>query len=235
MAPRSGLILTRRRRAAAGWEEFSANATATQIVTTAVDARGYFALLDRGPQATSRQLAEFSLVERAQAGDETAFTALVADRQDRLFRLAWSILRDDADARDAAQETCIKAWRELPRLRDPDRFDAWLTRSLVNRCRDMLRSRKRTTVREIRMDSTPAASGFASSSDLGDDFADADAIRRAFARLKPDDRTYLALHYADGLSVAEIAATVGAPVGTVKWRLSRARDALERQLAREAR
>jgi DNA-directed RNA polymerase specialized sigma24 family protein len=59
-------------------------------------------------------------------------------RQDQLYRLAWSIVRDDDDALDAAQETCIAAWRELPSLRDPERFDAWLSRSMVNRCRDVL-------------------------------------------------------------------------------------------------
>jgi RNA polymerase sigma-70 factor (ECF subfamily) len=180
-----------------------------------------------------------SLVERAQAGDETAFTLLVAQRQDQLVRLAWSILRNEADAVDAAQETCIAAWRELPRLRDPERFDAWLTRSLVNRCRDMLRRRRRTTVREIRISDgsqalDPSGGSVGSSAGgIGDAWADADAIRRAFDRLKPDDRTYLALRYGDELSIAEISAIVGAPEGTVKWRLSRARQALERQLARQ--
>jgi RNA polymerase sigma-70 factor (ECF subfamily) len=173
-----------------------------------------------------------SLVERARSGDEAAFTLLVGQRQDQLYRLAWSILRNHADALDAAQETCIAAWRELPRLRDPERFDAWLTRSLVNRCRDVLRQRRRATVREIPIaDDTPASG--ASAGGVGDAFVDAESIRRALGRLNADDRTYLSLHYAEDRSVAEIAAIVGAPDGTVKWRLSRARQALERQLARE--
>ncbi len=175
-----------------------------------------------------------SLVERAQGGDEAAFTVLVSQRQGQLCRLAWSILRNEADALDAAQETCIAAWRELPRLRDPARFDAWLTRSLVNRCRDMLRRRRRMAVREIRMTTQVQGSG-ASTGGVGDAFADADAIRAAFEHLNADERTYLALHYAEDRSVAEIAAIVGAPEGTVKWRLSRARQALDRQLARQAR
>jgi RNA polymerase sigma-70 factor (ECF subfamily) len=180
------------------------------------------------------ELGDTSLVGRAQAGDEAAFTLLVDQRGDRLFRTAWAILRNDADARDAAQETCINAWRELPRLRDPERFDAWLTRSLVNRCRDMLRTRKRSTIREIRMEADAGSSG-ATGGGVGDGFADSDAIRRAFAQLNPTDRTYLSLHYADGRPIAEIAAIVGAPSGTVKWRLSRARSALEQKLAREDR
>jgi RNA polymerase sigma factor (sigma-70 family) len=175
-----------------------------------------------------------SLVERARTGDEAAFTALIVQRQDQLYRLAWSILRDDGDALDAAQETCIAAWRELPSLRDPERFDAWLSRSLVNRCRDVLRRRRRTRIREIRLETDPPSSA-ASPGGVGDEFMGSDAIRHAFGRLKADDRLYLALHYAEGRSVAEIATLVHAPEGTVKWRLSRARKALEQQLARAQR
>jgi RNA polymerase sigma-70 factor (ECF subfamily) len=176
-----------------------------------------------------------SLVERAQTGDEDAFTLLISQRQSQLYRLAWSILRNDADALDAAQETCINAWRELPRLRDPDRFDAWLTRSLVNRCRDRLRGRKRVSVREIRVDPDASSGAAVSDGGVGDEFVDADAIRRAFSHLDPIDRSYLALHHAEGRSLAEIAAILGAPEGTIKWRLAKARAALEKHLAREER
>jgi RNA polymerase sigma-70 factor (ECF subfamily) len=193
------------------------------------------------PNGVARVRERASLVERAQEGDEAAFTLLVSQRQDQLIRLAWSILRNEADAVDAAQETCIAAWRELPRLRAPERFDAWLTRSLVNRCRDMLRRRRRTTIREIRIPDgsltlDPSGGSLGSSAGgIGDAWVDADAIRRAFDRLKPDDRTYLALHYAEDRSIAEISAIVGAPEGTVKWRLSKARRALEGLLARQER
>src|SRR6187401_2012558 len=84
-----------------------------------------------------------SLVSRAQAGDQVAFTRLIDERHQQLYRTAWAILRNDADALDATQDTCLGAWRELPRLRDPECFDAWLTRSLVNLCRTALRSRRR--------------------------------------------------------------------------------------------
>ena len=184
---------------------------------------------------TDRARAELaSLVVRAQPGSESAFAELIDQRKHRLYRTAWAILRNDADAYDATQDACISAWRELRRLREPERFDAWLTRSLVNRCRTMLRSRRRTSVREISLDPD---SGDDPSSDggLGHEFADSDAIRRAFARLSADERMYLGLHYGDERPSAEIARLVGAPSGTVKWRLSRARAALERQLARERR
>ena len=191
--------------------------------------------MDRGPLAFAGRVEDdASLVRRAQAGDERAFTLLVNQHQNQLVRTAWAILRNDADALDAAQETCINAWRELPRLRDATRFDAWLMRSLVNRCRDMLRARKRVAVREIRVGSELEAAR-ASAGGIGDEFSEADAIRRAFDNLKADDRTYIALHYAQGRSITEIAELVGAPEGTVKWRLSRARKAFDRQLARQAR
>src|SRR6187549_4060861 len=93
-----------------------------------------------------------SLVSRAQAGDQIAFTRLINERHQHLYRTAWAILRNDSDALDATQETCLGAWRELPRLRDPARFDAWLMRSLVNRCRTALRSRKRVSVREVQLE-----------------------------------------------------------------------------------
>jgi RNA polymerase sigma-70 factor (ECF subfamily) len=171
------------------------------------------------------------IIKLAQAGVESAFAELIKDRHGRLYRTAWAILRNEADAFDAVQETCVSAWQQLPRLRDLSAFDAWLTRSLVNRCRTMLRSRRRTAVREVSLGDDGQVVAPATEGGLGG-FADAQAIRLAFARLKPDERTYLALHYAEGRSITEIATLLGAPEGTIKWRLSRARDALQRQLAR---
>lgn len=176
-----------------------------------------------------------SLVARAQAGDQVAFTRLIDDRHQQLYRTAWAILRNDADALDATQETCLGAWRELPRLRDPQRFDAWLMRSLVNRCRTALRSRKRVEVREIQLDPSVGLEVPSADRDMGDALAANEAIRRAFARLSPEQRTYLVLHYVEHRSIAEIAAIDNAPEGTVKWRLSEARRALETRLARENR
>lgn len=176
-----------------------------------------------------------ALVSRAQAGDEAAFTLLVERHRDSAYRTAWAILRNDADALDAAQETFINAWKELGRLRDPSRFDAWLTRSLVNRCRSVLRSRRRSSIREVTLlvsdqpDATNSGAG-----GIGG-FEETDSIRHAFERLPADHRTYLVLHYVEGRPISEIGLIVGAPAGTVKWRLSEARRALERNLARENR
>ena len=176
-----------------------------------------------------------SLVVRAQAGDEQAFTLLVERHRHSVYRTAWAILRNDADALDAAQETFIGAWKELGRLRDPDRFEAWLTRSLVNRCRTVLRSRRRSSVREVTLVASDEPNAGTGGGGLGGSFEESDSIRHAFERLSVDQRTYLVLHYVEGRPIAEIGMVVGAPVGTVKWRLSEARRALERNLAREDR
>jgi len=176
-----------------------------------------------------------SLVTRAQAGDQVAFTRLISERQHELYRTAWAILRNDQDALDATQDACLGAWRQLPKLRDPARFDAWLMRSLVNRCRTALRSRRRASVREIHLEPTAGTELPSGARDIDESFANSDAIRIAFGRLNTDQRTYLVLHYVEHRPITEIAAIVGAPEGTVKWRLSEARRALENRLAREDR
>ena len=75
-----------------------------------------------------------ALVERARAGDEEAFASLARGAGDRLLAIAYRILRDLGLAEDAVQQTLVLAWRELPALRDVDKFDAWLRRLLVNAC-----------------------------------------------------------------------------------------------------
>jgi len=79
------------------------------------------------------------LLRRAGAGDQAAFAAILDRVGDGILRRALAILRDEADARDATQETLLRIWRELPRLRSEDRFEAWVDRILMNVCRDRLR------------------------------------------------------------------------------------------------
>ncbi len=163
------------------------------------------------------------LLLRARAGDGEAFELIVQQRGEHLFRTALAILGSGADALDATQESFIAAWRRLADLRDVDRFDAWLGRILINQCRMALRRRGR--VREVALSEAtdgppgrptddPAVDGF------GREFDD------AFARLSADQRAILVLHHLHGYGVAEIAAWLGVPSGTVKWRLHRARLAL---------
>jgi RNA polymerase sigma-70 factor (ECF subfamily) len=172
-----------------------------------------------------------AVITRARAGDTAAFELLLAPRLDPLFRSAWAILGNEADARDATQDACLSAWRELPRLRDIDRFDAWLGRVLVNSCRMLLRRRGR--VREIAI---PDSFDLAAPTSRGPSSVDeADLVARAFDRVDPDARALLVLHHLRHEPVARIAAVLGVPVGTVKWRLHAARGALERALEGEAR
>ncbi|MFI5040881.1 MAG: RNA polymerase sigma factor [Acidimicrobiales bacterium] len=169
------------------------------------------------------------LVRRAARGDALAFESLLATRADGAFRVARAMLGDESEARDATQDAFVSAWHELPRLRDPEAFDAWLRRILVNACRAQMRVRKR--VREIRLDLIvdPAAPGPGLSEQLGD----TDVLAHAFDRLDGDKRALLVLHYLERTSIAEIAASLGIPTGTVKWRLHDAREALQRALVAE--
>jgi RNA polymerase sigma-70 factor (ECF subfamily) len=179
---------------------------------------------------------ERALVERARSGDRAAFDALVRRRIDAVYRTSLAILGDQADAADATQESFVSAWYHRDALRDPDSFDAWLGRINLNACRAQLRRRSRTAVRELRLPEPedglePASAERA----LDDTTAAADVFDRAFARLSVDDRAVLVLHHLQERPVAEIAAVLGAPEGTIKSRLHRARAALESALAKESR
>jgi RNA polymerase sigma-70 factor (ECF subfamily) len=193
--------------------------------------------MDRTVESVAPDLAlgagEVDLVRRAQAGDADAFDVLLAGRVTTAYQTAWAILRDEADARDAAQETFFQVWRDLPRLRDPEKFDAWAGRILHNRCMTLLRRRRSSAVREVRVEEWDSAAYSSGRHHLADAHAESDAIRRAFARLTSDQRVLLAFHHVHGRSVADLATITGAPSGTVKWRLHHARQALERALERE--
>ena len=185
------------------------------------------------PEALLRgSTSEQSLVELARAGDDHAFELLLDAQLDRAYRTALAILRTDWDARDACQEVFLAAWRQLPSLRDPTRFRVWLDRIVVNECRSLLR-RRRSRVREIALDDD-TDSGRHSVAEMPA-IEDIDIVRRAFARLSPDQRTILALHHAEQRPVKEIAAILAIPTGTVMWRLHSARRALERGLRDAAR
>ena len=178
---------------------------------------------------------DVALVRLAQRGDTAAFDRLAAARIDHAYRLAVSILRSESDARDVVQETFVAAWRELPRLRDPASLDPWLDRILVNACRMTLRHRRVVSLREVQADDGdhPSADGGTAAPD--DTVADVDLVRRAMARLDVAKRAILVLHHVEDRPLAEIAAILDIPVGTVKWRLHRARAALERALEEESR
>ena len=185
----------------------------------------------------SAMAAPADLVERARSGDRIAFEALVEGRLDQAFRTARAILGNEADARDATQEAFLHAWRDLPRLRDPERFDAWLGRILVNSCRQALRGRRRRSVREIAASDLfdPVETVPTSDEPPDEALAASDALERAFERLSVDERAILVLHHLERRPLSEIAATLAIPTGTAKSRLHAARHALERALEAELR
>jgi RNA polymerase sigma-70 factor (ECF subfamily) len=193
--------------------------------------------LGMGPGLASAR-AQDALLDRAAHGQPEAFDTLIRPRLDKLYRMALTITRSDADARDAVQEACVLAWRELPRLRQRDRFDSWLAQILVNACRGHLRKQRRLRVREVGVEDvvTEASAAVAYHTGGGqEEVAEIDLIRRAFERLDGDTRALIAMHYVEQRPIAEISRVMGQPAGTIKWRLSNARRALDKALEAERR
>ena len=166
------------------------------------------------------------LVRRAQRGDHDAFAVLAGAFVARLDAAARLMLRDHDLARDAVQDGFIRAWRNLPSLRDPDRFEAWL-RSLVARsCLDILRRRGRRPVElELRAIEGPAIE------DVSTLTADRELLDAILRRLPPEQRAVVVLRYYFDLEVPDIAATLAIPVGTAKSRLHRSMTAMRTALA----
>ncbi len=174
-----------------------------------------------------------SLVRRAQRGDHDAFATLAHAAIARLDAAARLILRDRELARDAVQETLIGAWRNLPTLRELERFDAWVHRLLVRACIDALRHRKR---RPMEVELTPL--DHAAAGDLARELGDRDLLDQALRRLDPAWRAIVVLHYYLGMPLPEAAATLGIPLGTAKSRLHRSlglmRSSITNDLAPES-
>lgn len=170
------------------------------------------------------------LVERAQGGDHEAFEALTGAVFDRLYAIAQRILRDVDRSEDAVQECLVRAWRDIRGLRDPDRFDAWLYRLLVNACRDEGRRLRRSAANLRLLIPDQATPG-----DPFGEIADRDQLERGFRRLTIEQRSVLVLHHYLGMRPAEIAETLGVPVGTIHSRLHYATTALRAGLEADAR
>ena len=169
------------------------------------------------------------LVDRARHGDREAFGVLAAGAVDRLYAIARLLLRDSNLAEDGTQDALIHAWRDLPKLRDADRFDAWLNQILVRSCTDIGRRRRRwrTEISLVSIEPTEP--------DSVAGLADRDQIERGLRRLNEAQRTILILHFYVGLSANEAAAALEIPVGTAKSRLHYAVEALGAALAADER
>jgi RNA polymerase sigma-70 factor (ECF subfamily) len=165
------------------------------------------------------------LVERAGRGDHEAFAVLVRARIARLDAAARLILHDPELARDAVQDGLVLAWRDLPGLRDGDRFDAWLHRVVIRSCLGVLRRRRRRAIEVELTDQTGPPVG-----DIGSLVIDRDQVDRALRRLDPEWRAVVVVHFFLGLPLTEVADVLGIPVGTAKSRLHRSLQAMRLEL-----
>src|SRR6476659_3995284 len=171
------------------------------------------------------------LVVRARKGDHDAFAVLAGAAISRLSSTGWLMLRDKDRAMDAVQNARVRAWRDLPTLRDPDRFDAWVHRLLVNACIDEIRR-----VRRFRLDiDVTEVTNLPSVADTTSAFADRDQLERGFRRLGPDERAVIVLHHYLDLPLPEVASTLQIPLGTTKSRLYRGLKQMRAALDADAR
>lgn len=189
--------------------------------------------------ALVEQTTDQLLVQRVQAGDQKAFELLVAKYQRRIFRLISRFVRDAALAEDVAQETFLRAYRAIGQFRGDSQFYTWLYRIAVNTAKKSLSDSARDPV--IRESSTISEDGetFVSGEQLTDmETPEAVLASREIARtvnaamdaLPEDLRTAIALREIEGLSYEDIAQVMNCPVGTVRSRIFRAREAIARQL-----
>ena len=170
------------------------------------------------------------LVDRAKRGDEEAFDAIARAVGDRCMGIAHRILRDAHLAEDAVQAALVVAWRELRTLRDPDRFEPWLQRILINECYAEARRRTRwsANVRLLPTDGSVETGGILTVDDR-------DQLERAFRRLTLEQRAVLVFHHYLDLPLPEVATRLDIPLGTAKSRLHHATSALRASLEADAR
>lgn len=169
-------------------------------------------------ELTLEPTSKYSLddVQLAKSGDKLAFQRLIRCHTASMHRLAGSILRNEADIGDAVQESILKAYTNLAKLKDNEMFKSWLFKTLVNECNAILKKKRKTisleTVEELHS--------------KNEDFLDRHHVLAAIGRLEEELKTVVILHYYEGFQVKEISSIAGIPEGTVKSRLSRARKKL---------
>jgi RNA polymerase sigma-70 factor (ECF subfamily) len=181
---------------------------------------------------------DLSLVRRVQRGERGAYDLLVLKYQHKVVKLVMRYLRNPADAEDVAQEAFVKAYRALPQFRGDSAFYTWLYRIAINTAKNALAARERNPVSyELDMHGTDE------SSDMGGRLKDPetpeglalteeirDTVNHAIGELPEDLRTAIVLRELEGMSYEEIAASMDCPVGTVRSRIFRAREAIDRRL-----
>ena len=177
------------------------------------------------------------LVQQAAAGDTAAFETLVERYQQQVYHLTLRMVGNDADAQDLAQEAFVRAWRGLGSFQFTSQFSTWLYRLTSNICIDFLRAQKRRKVVSLTMLRDDEDSQW----DLPDDdplpeqqmiaAEEREALSRAFASLDPEFRQILTLRIVNGCSYQQISQILGIAEGTVKSRISRAREQLRKKMA----
>jgi RNA polymerase sigma-70 factor, ECF subfamily len=178
-------------------------------------------------------------VRRAQEGDVRAFEQLFQQYHRGIYNTIYQMTHNDADAADLTQEVFVRAYRALPRLQTPEAFTSWLYRIAVNLSRNWLRDRGRVRIESLEVPGEEGEEG--STREIADPSGDPAAlaqtrdmqerVQKAIAGLSPDHRQVVMLHHIEGMPVEEIARVMGCSIGTVKSRLSRARENLKRKLA----
>ncbi|MDE2264171.1 MAG: RNA polymerase sigma factor RpoE [Gammaproteobacteria bacterium] len=186
----------------------------------------------------SADVSDLSLVRRVQRGDKGAFDALVLKYQHKLVKLVMRYVRNPAEAEDIAQEAFIKAYRALPQFRGDSAFYTWLYRIAINTAKNAVVSRDRNPVEydldRSNTDESYDMQGRMKDSETPEGLVLTDEIRStvnaAIDALPEDLRTAIVLRELEGLSYEEIAAAMACPVGTVRSRIFRAREAIDRRL-----
>jgi RNA polymerase sigma-70 factor, ECF subfamily len=181
---------------------------------------------------------DLELVRRVQRGERGAYDLLVLKYQHKVVKLVMRYMREPADAEDVAQEAFIKAYRALPQFRGDSAFYTWLYRIAINTAKNALASRDRNpvsyeldmqnndegsdVVNRLRDPETPE--GLALTEEIRD------TVNQAIGSLPEDLRTAIVLRELEGLSYEEISASMDCPVGTVRSRIFRAREAIDKRL-----